>query len=389
MAAESAQPGGVSMHRIPSLDGLRALSILLVLGLHSLQRLEFTRHVPWMWAAIFNGATGVYIFFVISGYLITSLLLHEHEKRGSISLRGFYFRRAMRILPPLYAYIAVLALLGWAGRLAINKRDILSALFFVHDYVSSFMWSLEHFWSLSIEEQFYFLWPCLLLYFLRRPGPEGRTKAAWIAIAIILISPFIRVFSFTVAKHTILHNSYGFHGHADSLMFGCLVALVQGTPVFERIYTYVTRIWWIPPAVILLSDCLSARFQNYWDFPLGLTVCGAAISFFLLWCVRNPTSAVGRLLNSRPVVHLGVLSYSIYIWQTLFLNYDNQSVFGPSLSLLYTFPFSWLAILVVAELSHYLIERPSLRLRNQLIKTFHLYEKSRQGRQASLSNSSV
>jgi len=373
------------MHRIPSLDGLRALSIFLVLGLHSLQRLEFTHHVPWIWAALLDGATGVYIFFVISGYLITSLLLHEHEKSGSISLRGFYFRRAMRILPPLYAYIAVLALLGWAGRLAVNKIDILSALFFLHNYVSSFMWSLEHFWSLSIEEQFYFLWPCLLLYCLRHPGPEGRAKAARIAIAIILISPLIRVFSFTVAKHTILHNNFGFHTHADSLMFGCLLALVQGTPVFESVYTFATKIWWIPPAVILMSDFLSARFMNYWDLPIGLTVCGIGISFFLLWCVRNPYSAVGRLLNSRPIAHLGVLSYSIYIWQTLFLNNDNRSVFGPSLTLLYTFPFSWLAILAIAELSHQLIELPSLRLRNRLIKTFSL----RQSRQASLSNSGV
>jgi peptidoglycan/LPS O-acetylase OafA/YrhL len=279
--------------------------------------------------------------------------------------------------------------LGWAGRLALNKRDILSALFFLHDYVSSFMWSLEHFWSLSIEEQFYFLWPCLLLYCLRRPGLEARTKAARIAIAIILISPLVRVFSFTVAKHTILHNNFGFHTHADSLMFGCLLALVQGTPVFERIYVYATRIWWIPPAVIIVSDCLSARFLNYWDFPIGLTVCGIAISFFLLWCVRNPYSAVGRLLNSRPIAHLGVLSYSIYIWQTLFLNSENRSVFGPSLSLLYTLPFSWLAILAVAELSHQLIERPSLHLRNHFIRTFNFYAKARQSRQASQSKSSV
>ena len=389
MSAVATRVGGASMDRIPSLDGLRALSIFLVLALHSLQRLGFTHNVPWFWAGIFNGGTGVFIFFVISGYLITSLLLREHEKRGSISLRGFYFRRAMRILPPVYFYVGGLLLLGWAGRLAIFKLDIVSALFFFHDYALSLMWPLEHFWTLSIEEQFYFIWPLLLLYCLRRPGPEGRWKASKIAIAIILVSPLIRVLSFTVARRTFLHNNYSFHAHADTLMFGCLLALLQGTPVFERLYRYVTRIWWIPPAVIVISSCLSARYQNYWDLPLGLTVSGIAVSFFLLWCVRNPSSAVGRILNSRPVVHIGVLSYSIYIWQTLFLNHDNISLFGPSLKLLYTFPFSWLAILLVAEISYNLVEQPSLRLRNRLIKSFHLYAAIRRIQEVPVSNSNL
>lgn len=389
MSAETVLPRAASMRRIPSLDGLRALSIFLVLALHTLQRLEYTHHLPWVWAAIFDGGTGVFIFFVISGYLITSLLLHEHDKRGTISLRGFYFRRAMRILPPLYVYVGFLLLMGWAGRLKIVKLDIISSLFFFHDYALSLMWSLEHFWSLSIEEQFYFIWPFLLLYCLRRPGLEGRLKASKIAIAIILVAPLIRVFSFTLARHTFLHNGYSFHAHADSLMFGCLIALLQGYPAFERFYAVATKIWWIPPVAIVLSDFLSLRFQNYWDFPIGFTVCGIAIAIFLLWCVRNPTSAVGRLLNSRLVAHIGVLSYSIYIWQTLFLNYDNRSLFGPSLKLLYTFPFNWLAILIVAELSHRLVEQPSLRLRNHLLTHFQLYVTKRQTRQASMSSTNV
>src|SRR6202012_6060119 len=107
----------------------------------------------------------VFIFFVISGFLITSLLLHEQEKRGTINMRSFYFRRAMRILPPIYFYIAILLLLGWAGRLAITKIDILSALFFFRNYATNLsMWSIEHFWTLAIEEQFYFIWPCVLYF---------------------------------------------------------------------------------------------------------------------------------------------------------------------------------------------------------------------------------
>lgn len=360
-----------SMSRIPSLDGLRALSIFLVMGLHTLQRLNMTHHVPFIGFAILDGDTGVFIFFVISGYLITSLLLHEQQKRGSISMSSFYFRRAMRILPPIYLYVAVLLLLGWAGRLVINKIDVISALFFFHNYTTgSSMWSLEHFWTLSVEEQFYFIWPCILYYCLRhRPGIAGRMTAAKVAIAVIIISPVIRVVSFRLPI-SYLHHSSMFHMRADTLMFGCVVALLQGTPLFERIYIYATKIWWIPPTVILLSDCLQTRFQNYWQLPFGITICGTAIAFFLLWCVRNPHSAVGRVLNARPIMHIGVLSYSIYVWQTLFLHHSNGTVFGPSLRFISTFPGNWLAILVVAEISYYLVEQPALRLRGRLIRQF-------------------
>ena len=362
-----------TMARIPSLDGLRALSIFLVIALHTLQRFNITHHVPLIWFAIFDGGTGVFIFFVISGYLITSLLLHEQQKRGSISMSSFYFRRAMRILPPIYLYVAVLLLLGWAGRLAVTRIDIYSSLFFFHNYATtSSMWSLEHFWSLSVEEQFYFIWPGILYYCLRhRPGVAGRITASKVAIAVILVSPIIRVASY-LSHVPYLHHPAMFQMRADSLMFGCVVALLQGTPLFERIYLVATRIWWIPPAVILLSDCIGARFQNYWQFPFGLTICGVAIAFFLLWCVRNPHSVVGRILNCRPVMHIGVLSYSIYIWQTLFLHHMNGPVFGHSLKLISTFPGNWIAILLVAELSYYLVEQPSLLLRNRLMRHFSI-----------------
>ena len=359
------------MSRIPSLDGLRALSIFLVIALHTIQRFSISHHVSLIWFAIFDGGTGVFIFFVISGYLITSLLLHEQEKYGSISMSSFYFRRAMRILPPVYLYVGVLLLLGWAGRLAINRIDIISSLFFFHNYaLSSTMWSLQHFWTLSIEEQFYLIWPFILYYCLfHRPGIAGRMTAAKVAIAVIAISPVIRVVSFA-SRIPVLHHGGMFQMRADSLMFGCVAALLQGTPLFERVYSFATKVWWIPPAVIFLSDCIGARFQNYWQFPLGYTFCGAAIAFFLLWCVRNPYSAVGRVLNCRPVMHIGVLSYSIYIWQTLFLHESNASVFGPSLKLISTFPGNLVAILIVAELSYYLIEQPSLRLRNRIMRWF-------------------
>lgn len=380
MAPNSPPARPASMARIPSLDGLRAVSIFLVMALHTLQRIALDHHVSRVWYAIFDGDTGVYIFFVISGYLITRLLLTEHRKRGSISLSGFYLRRAMRILPPLYAYVAVLVILGLAGRLVLEKVDIVSALFFFHNYTLGAMWQLEHFWSLSTEEQFYFIWPFVLILCLRRPGLAGRLLAARIAMIVILVSPIVRVVSFLL-HNPYIHNGYAFHMRADALMFGCVFALLEETPRFERLYQLATKIWWVPPAVILFSDCLGARFQHYWTYPIGFTVCGAAIAFFLLWCIRNPASAVGHLLNHRAIAYIGVLSYSMYLWQTLFLHEGNAQIFGPYLKFIGIFPFNWFAILIAAELSRCFVELPSLRLRDRLIGRFHLYTSRRRSRQ--------
>lgn len=385
-------PVSKSSPRIPSLDGLRAVSIFLVLALHTLQSYGMNHHVWPIWYGIFDGGTGVLIFFVISGYLITTLLLQEQEKRGSISLRGFYFRRAMRILPPLYTYVGVLLLLGLAGRLVIYKLDIISALFFFHDYALSRMWTLGHFWSLSIEEQFYLIWPFILIYCLRRSGARkktaqtGRHRAGLVAIGVICLSPVVRTLSFARSSYPFfggsLHNSYGLHMHADSLMFGCLIALYQGTARFERVYRTATKIWWIPPTVILVADCINVRLQNVWQLPVGYTLLGASASIFLLWCVRNPSTVVGRILNARFIVHIGVLSYSIYLWQTLFLHEDSASLLGAAHAYVGTFPGSWLAVVAVASLSFYLVEKPSLRLRNRLITSLRLYTAKRHAARA-------
>jgi peptidoglycan/LPS O-acetylase OafA/YrhL len=165
-------------------------------------------------------------------------------------------------------------------------------------------------------------------------------------------------------------------------MFGCLVALLQHTSRFEAIYRFASRRTWLAPAVIVLCSALTARFQNYFDLPFGYTINGAAIAVFLLWSTRNPSSLTGRILNWKPIVQIGVLSYSIYIWQTLFLHV-NPEVFEPLGrfgTLISTFPGNWFAILIVASLSYYIVEQPALRARASIIRTFHLYAERRRAR---------
>ena len=163
---------------IPSLDGLRALSVLLVIVLHTLLRNHLYNQIPFVYRLVGNGSLGVFIFFVISGYLITTLLLREREKTGTISLKSFYIRRAFRILPPLYLYILFLAVLGATGHLpGMNRRELITALTLTRNYVPHVsLWAMEHFWSLCIEEQFYLLWPTVLVLLHAAPQRLRRSS---------------------------------------------------------------------------------------------------------------------------------------------------------------------------------------------------------------------
>ena len=351
-------------HRLPGLDGLRALSILLVILIHTVQRRSITHAVPFIAYVFSNGAMGVLIFFVISGYLITTLLLREREKTGRVSLKRFYIRRAFRILPPLYAYILFIAVLGLAGRLGgVNWREILTALTLTRNYAHGvYLWAFEHFWSLCIEEQFYLLWPGVVVFCLARwPGAEGRRKAAHAALAVIVAEPFIRVFCYRYLPN--FHNMGMIHMQADGLMIGATGALLQGHVRFEAIYRRMTR--WpvlLPVVLIFVLGALGMRFQNYWNLPIGLTLDGFVTLMWLLWLVRNPNTPMGRVMNHPVVTWVGRLSYSLYIWQTFFLHVDNIPVFGGE-RWINTFPGSWISIFAVAVFSYYAVERPALRLR--------------------------
>ena len=373
----SALPRSATLARIPSLDGLRAVSILLVLGLHTLQAYGVRHTVSRSWFAVFNGGFGVFIFFEISGFLITSLLLAEHRKRGSISLSGFYVRRFFRIFPPLYLYIAVVVGLGLAGRLVVRWSDVVSSALFFHDFYGQGTPWLEHLWSISVEEQFYLVWPFVLVFCLRRPGRRGMYAACVFPAAVIVALPVTRLLllrSPAVELHRLAVASLRF----DFIMFGCLVALLDGTPRFEAMYRAVTRTAWLAPGVIVGCSVLSAYVGNRFDLSVGYTISGFAIAIFLLWCTRNAESVVGRALNSRPMVKVGVLSYSIYLWQTLFLHPGNQGAFAwwPWIG---RYPGNYVGVAVAAGASYLLVEQPSLRARAWIIGQFMVYRTRRAG----------
>ena len=165
---------------IPSLDGLRALSVVAVILGHTesalLDRIPFS-------ASFRNGGQGVAVFFVISGFLITHLLIKELRREGQISLHRFYLRRTFRIFPPFYFYLLVVAFLSLLQKVPVKATSMLAAATYTWNYVPSAEgWILGHSWSLAIEEQFYLLWPACMAYFSRRTNLS-------IAAGVILLSP--------------------------------------------------------------------------------------------------------------------------------------------------------------------------------------------------------
>ena len=207
-----------------------------------------------------------------------------------------------------------------------------------------------------MEEQFYLLWPAILVLMHRR-------KSFWIATALILTAPVIRVLS-----HLFLTGRLGpiesfmFHIRMDSLMFGCALAMVYQS---DRFQGFAKRILGWPGVLLamvfflLLSGYLNYRFQSYYMFTVGYTLEGLAISYLLLYFVTRPESIGGRFLNSRVLVHIGLISYSLYLWQQLFL-----TDLLPA-SPLSRFPLNLILAFLGAELSWRFVEQPALRLRRR------------------------
>ena len=354
------------MKRIPSLDGLRAFSITLVVLNHLWNAHNTGFWSSRYWVVIANGGLGVHVFFVISGFLITSLLLEEFAKRDDISLRRFYLRRTLRIFPPIYAYLLFLIVTAGITGIHPSATGLASAGLFIWNYspwtspaaASASDWPMDHTWSLSVEEQFYLLWPLALLFLLRG---GGKARAAKAALWIIGATFFFRVGTMAIRTPYFLHRSSGMlHCCMDGLMFGCYAALASGTLFFERVYRHAVRYWFLlPTTFLIISGILFARYTNYYMESVGASLDGAAIMLFMIWCIRNPGSWAGRMLNLNWVRHVGVLSYSIYIWQTYFLHEKNTLFFAK-------FPSSLLCIVLLAELSYWAVERPCMGVRGRL-----------------------
>jgi peptidoglycan/LPS O-acetylase OafA/YrhL len=334
--------------RLPSLDGLRAMSILFVLVGHVSNAPAFMLLAPRIRGSL--AGLGVRVFFVISGFLITTLLLAENDRYGTISLRNFYFRRTMRIFPPFYAYVAIIALAAAAGLVQLRPHDVLAAVTYTVNYHHDRAWYLGHAWSLAVEEQFYLVWPFVFCYL-------GVKRAALVCLATLAVSPLLRFGLLILAPGFRAGIGETFPTVADAIATGCLLACYRESfAKSPRWLTHLQSAWgWVLPAAGILAAFAPGTKVN---LLVGQTVTNIGVAVLIERVVRFPTVGVARPLNWRPVVYLGTLSYSLYLWQQPFM--------APGTAWPGPFPSNLVAAFGCALASFYLIERPALRLRARM-----------------------
>jgi len=323
----------MSERRIPSLDGLRAISITLVI----LSHLVKWKHVSAVVLGSY-GSLGVFIFFVLSGYLITNLLLRERERTSTIRLKDFYLRRAFRIFPAAFVFLAVVVPIYWKQ---MTWFHVAAAVFYVANLDTTRPWIFGHLWSLSIEEQFYLLWPFAIKRWYR--------YRLAIVLCAFVVTPVFRTALYAFHVHTGLAVSLPVF--SSQLAIGCLLAILA--PRLPKI-----------PGWLSLG-MLAALILIPW-FP-AITPTRTLFLLFVLEPILH-VSAAGlvlhliqvpyRALNWVPMAWLGKISYSLYLWQELFCS--NASLHGGY--------FLALPAILCACLSYYLIEQPMLRLRDRFTK---------------------
>lgn len=350
MSADTAKID-LTNHRIPSLDGLRAVSIILVLfghlgGTPNFPKLDVS---PWLGDV---AHLGVMVFFVISGFLITTLLMNEREKTGSTSLWKFYLRRILRIFPAFYTFILAMVVANYLGWVHLNHADTLHALTYTVNYYPQRSWVIGHLWSLSIEEQFYLLWPLIFLISRKR----GALLAALFAFAL---GPITRAsMHLLFPPHSPWRDLEIFPALADTLAIGCIFALLRPWLLSQTWYLRVSASRWLLLTIPLVFAI--NRLDGYTAIDLfGSPIMLVCIATLIEASTRHATSLIGRFLNWKPIVFVGLLSYSLYLWQQPFLDRHSHAV-------LTRFPQNILLALLAALLSYYLVERSFLGMRRNL-----------------------
>lgn len=351
---------------IPALDGLRALSVVLILGYHDIG--PYTSLISHTLNAWFS----VDLFFLISGYLITSILLKEQTKKGDINLVNFYSRRWLRIAPAFYLCMA--GVITWH---CLGGDHHLAPFFYAAIYVTNldlaFHWNLiplkvgiSHFWTLGVEEQFYLIWPNLMRF--------ARKHIVKVVLGVITAVYFWR--AYLVANGADWWRIYhGFDTRLDTLMYGSLVAILLTNLETREIARKIVGSGWTQILIMLLLyvTCLTLghpqdghRAEQLLLWAAKMPIMHWLLSLLVISLVTAPRGIFTLVFKNPVAVWIGKLSYSIYLWHPLvhciycsfYWGYFNSHK-GEAETIQYALIFA------VAALSYYLVELPFLKLKSR------------------------
>jgi len=348
-----------SVNRVPALDGVRGLAILIVIIAHL--------------GLLQGGNFGVDLFFVLSGFLITSILLQEQRRNGVISISKFYLRRALRLLPALFVFVLSVLLYTFicqpfpkfllavsdAWRIALycfNWQITLEYGHHIMGYVHHEMF--PHLWSLSVEEQFYLIWPCLLLLLLKK----SRSFVLYFLLAGMAAEGIARFISSDGGPSYWIYFSTLMH--SDGLMYGALVAWILHWGYMPKGLSRTTLSWVgaISLVVLLLVSIpnplnTGAAYRGLFSF---VNLLCALLIASAIWCPQSP---LRWFLESKPMTWIGKVSYGLYIW------HYPVHVFIGGLAFFNKFwePVIIIGLtLIITSISYYKLELPFLKLKDRI-----------------------
>ena len=288
-----AYENSVALTYQPALDGLRAVAVCMVAAYH-----VDKSYLPGGWI-------GVDVFFVLSGYLITSILLGELQAQGSLSFRNFYIRRVLRLVPAfwcLLAFVTITAPLRSHPKLTLEAVAASGA--YVMNWTRAFQICpqdiLGHTWSLAIEEQYYLLWPLLLLSIYRR------RPALWLGTMIVALLTWRCILVFRGTSPVRIYT--GFDTHCDGLLLGSLLALLPPSASFAKRAAQTCAL----PCVVLALLAASCEMQSRSAQTLGYLLV-AALTTWLIVAARS-RGPLQLCLSVPPIVYTGRISYGLYLW---------------------------------------------------------------------------
>lgn len=341
----------LALSHIPTLDGLRAMAVFLVIFYHCGFSL-----VP--------ASLGLMMFFVLSGFLITWLLLRESEEQGSVSLYGFYRRRMLRIFPAFYAYwIGIVLLLLAAGK-GVLWPHAFSALFYVVNYYNAVHGDpgtvFSHTWSLAVEEQFYLLWP--LVFIRLRNNLSKLTIFICCVILAVWLHRFALCFVFNVDQ---AYFYSAFDARLDQIMMGCLLAVLLKRGVIMSFWKAICSSLFLPVMVLILlfssiyfGDLLTPRYRDVFGFGLEPIL----IAILMVQVISFSSTLQMKWIEWPVFRYLGRISYSLYLYQQITVTFVQKQLDAHPevLQLIIAVAFT----IITAAVSYHVIERPFLRLKN-------------------------